>query len=485
MRTNPSLVQVEIAVIGSGPGGSVTAALLAEAGRNVLIIEEGHHLALESCESFSTAEMEQKYRNGGLTPALGKPKVAYVEGCCVGGGSEINSGLYHRIPEEVLNSWRSEFHLADSSLGEMLPYFQENEADLSVQTMPPPLPAASLKLQDGASALGWKSMEVPRWYSYDPPGGEFGAPKGKRVSMTRSFIPRALKAGATLMTDCRILRLRREGRKWALRGEQFIPGQNPKAVLIHAEVVFVCGGAIQTPALLRRSGITLHVGNNLQMHPTVKAVALFREKVNLPGAGVSVHQVKEFSPRISLGCSISSLPYLALALLDYSHGTADLARWQEMAIYYAMITPKARGTVRTLPGFRDPVVRFPLTEPDLRNLSDGLTKLTRCLFAAGAEAIYPSIADFSPLRRPGDLSTIPNILPRDRTNLMTIHLLSSCPMGENRDICATSSFGALNGQANLYVADGSLLCTAPGVNPQGGIMAFARRNARHFISETK
>jgi choline dehydrogenase-like flavoprotein len=64
---------------------------------------------------------------------------------------------------------------------------------------------------------------------------------------------------------------------------------------------------------------------------------------------------------------------------------------------------------------------------------------------------------------------------------MTIHLFSSCPMGEDKRRCVADSFGRVHGQEELYIADASLLCTAPGVNPQGSIMAFARRNALHFL----
>src|SRR5206468_7568428 len=85
-------IRTEVAVIGSGPGGAVTAGLLAEAGRAVVLVEEGPHLALDSCPPFSRAEMVQKYRAGGVTVAMGTPKISYVEGRCVGGGSEINSG---------------------------------------------------------------------------------------------------------------------------------------------------------------------------------------------------------------------------------------------------------------------------------------------------------------------------------------------------------------------------------------------------------
>ena len=64
----------QMAVVGSGPGGSITACLLAEAGFDVLLIEEGSYLPLESCQPFTIREILQKYRNGGQTVVLGAPK---------------------------------------------------------------------------------------------------------------------------------------------------------------------------------------------------------------------------------------------------------------------------------------------------------------------------------------------------------------------------------------------------------------------------
>ena len=146
-----------------------------------------------------------------------------------------------------------------------------------------------------------------------------------------------------------------------------------------------------------------------------------------------------------------------------------------------MITGQGSGTVRTLPGFRDPLVRYRLTEPDRRDLADGLRKLSQALFESGATALYPSITRGPWFASPDELSRIPTALPAGLTSLMTIHLFSSCPMGENPERCATDSFGRVHGFRNLFVADASLLCTAPGVNPQGSVMALARRNAMKFL----
>jgi choline dehydrogenase-like flavoprotein len=247
--------------------------------------------------------------------------------------------------------------------------------------------------------------------------------------------------------------------------------------------LFICGGAIQTPALLRRSGIANNIGNSLQMHPSVKVIARFPEDVNSADMGVPVHQVKEFAPRFSFGCSISSPAYLALAMNDRPNyaGEVDKA-WQKMAIYYAMITGEGFGSVRCVPGFGDPLVRYRLTEQDLKDLSEALQKLSLLLFEAGAEALYPSITQGQIFTQPADIAQLPD-LPVSRTNLMTVHVFSSCPMGENKQRCATDSFGRVHGFKNLYIADASLLCSAPGVNPQGSIMAIARRNALKFLGK--
>jgi choline dehydrogenase-like flavoprotein len=194
--------------------------------------------------------------------------------------------------------------------------------------------------------------------------------------------------------------------------------------------------------------------------------------------------VKEFSPKMSFGCSISSLPYLGLALADYAGHEGEVkSRWRHMAIYYGMIAGPHTGTVRPIFGLPDPLIRYRLSAEDLRDLATALRRLTRMLLAAGARIVYPSIAGARPITGEDQLSTIPGSLPPDRSNLMTIHLFSSCPMGEDRARCATDSMGQVHGTANLFVNDASLVPTAPGVNPQGTVMALARRNTLHFLGQ--
>jgi choline dehydrogenase-like flavoprotein len=474
-----SLHKTKIAVVGSGPGGAIVGCLLAEAGMDVLIIEEGPYLELESCTPFTKDEMVQKYRNGGLTAALGNPKVQYVEGKCVGGGSEINSGLYHRTPEEVLRKWQFEFNVNDIDASDLTPYFEMCERDVTVSYLPEPAPQASKILSIGSAKLGWKALEIPRWFKYT--SGTDGKITGTRQSMTKTYIPRAIQSGAKIKDKTKVLKLKQLGKKWVLD----CITENAKNT-IEAEFVFLCAGAIQTPALLRRSGIKDNIGNTLQLHPTAKVIAHFPEKINDKNLGVPVHQVKEFAPKISMGCSISSFPHLSIAK-DWTEEEFNFvsANWKQMAIYYSMIVPEGMGKIRPLPGFRDPLVTYKLTPSDLKYLTEGLVKLCRLLLEAGATKLFPAINNLHPITSESQLMQIHGSIERKLFNLMTIHLFGSCPMGENKKKCATNSYGLVNGFNNLYISDASLLCSAPGVNPQGSIMAFAARNARNFIENNK
>ena len=466
---------VEIAVVGSGPGGALTAALLAEAGKEVVILDKGAHLPLSSCEPFTIDEMTQKYHSGGITVAMGKPAISYIEGGSVGGGSEVNSGLYHRTPENLILEWVDQFQIKDLTYEGLVPIFKKNEVDLTVSYVPGGhLPKASLKLHDGAQKLGWNSMEVPRWFRYESDGS------GVKQSMTETFIPRAVKAGAEVISNTQINKILPTAGGWLLKGWKAV-GNDLAPFELLAKKIFICAGTIATPTLLRRSGLSRLAGKKFHMHPSIKIVAKFSEQVNHIGMGVPVHQVKEFSPRYSMGCSISSPSYLSLAMMDVEGGQAIVdSHWPNMAIYYAMTTG-GYGDINPLPLFKEPLVRYKFTPTELADILDALVDLARCLFAAGAKEIYPAVQNSRQINNMDEMIAFRHELEAYQLNLMTIHLFSSCPMGENRLNTVVNSYGALHGHDGIYVNDSSIIPTALGVNPQGTVMALARRNVEYFL----
>lgn len=468
-------MDAEVLVIGSGAGGATTAAVLAEAGFDVLIVEEGEWVEQGSVVPFSLEQMDRQYRSGGVTVALGAPSIAYTEGRCAGGGTEINSGLYRRPPDDVLQRWVIDFGIIDLDHAEVQAIALEVEQTLSVATAPGAPSAPSDVLRRGAEALGWQNSEIPRWMKYAPDDPS----SGQRQSMTRTYLPRAIAAGARLTTGCRIDGLAVSGAN-ALRATTTLADGRRGA--IHFRHVFVCGGAIQTPALLQRSRIAGHIGRSLAVHPTVKLAARFHDELNVPNE-VPVHQVKEFAPDLSFGGSASQPGLVALALSDqwptFSRAITD---WRRISLYYAAITSEGRGRVRAVPGLRDPIVTYALTRRDRAMLGSGLARLALLMLEAGADEVYPSFRGAPIVRKRVDLATLQSRFSATRASVMTVHLCSTVPMGEDTTMCGANSFGRVHGTNNVWVNDASLLPTAPGVNPQGTVMALAIRNARRFAA---
>lgn len=467
----------DVLVIGSGAGGAVTAAALAAAGRTVTVVEEGPWVDADAVEPFSLEEMVAKYRHHGLAAALGNPAIAYAEGRCVGGSTEINSGLYHRLPDHLAAEWRRTYDIDDFSPSALAGYADRVEAAIGVTRLPGAPPPSSAVLERGATKLGWRNVEFARVFRYDAEG------RGTKQTMSRTLLPRAVAAGATIIPDCRVQRLVRRGdRVVAARCRRRHPGGGVEQLTIEAEHVFVCGGAVHTPALLQRSGFRHNVGTGLKMHPTIKIAARFPHPVD--HGDVPMHRVTEFSPYVAIGGSASRKGHIAMALADTGAPFDEaLADWESISTYYAAIRSEGQGRVLAVPGLRSPVVTYALTEADLSRLARGLMHLGEMLLAAGAVELHPSVVGGRIVHRLDEMGAWWDQVTRAQANLMTVHLTSTVRMGEDRARTGADSFGRVWGARNLRVNDASLVPDAPGVNPQAAIMAIATRNCDHFLAE--
>jgi choline dehydrogenase-like flavoprotein len=467
----------EVLVIGSGAGGATTASALAAAGRRVTVVEEGPWVDPDAVEPFSLEEMVAKYRHHGPSAALGAPPIAFAEGRCVGGSTEINSGLWHRLPGELAEEWRRTYRIEDFGADVLDRHAEQVEAAQSVQKVPDEPPLSSALLERGAAELGWRSVEFPRVFRYDAAG------RGTKQTMARTLIPRAVEHGAEILAECRVLRLDRDGdRVTGARCRRRREDGTEEDLTIRAEQVIVCGGAIQSPALLQRSGIRANIGAGLKLHPTIKIAARFPHPVDHDD--VPMHRITEFAPNLTIGGSASRRGHVALALADSTADTTDaLASWEDVSVYYAAIRSEGAGRVLAIPGLKAPLVTYRLTEGDVSRLARGLVHLGEVLLAAGATELYPSVVGAEVARRPADLLPWWDAVSRQRTSLMTVHLTSSIRMGEDRARTGTDSHGRVWGHRNLWVNDASLLPDAPGVNPQAAIMTIAARNAEHFLEQ--
>lgn len=467
----------DILVIGSGPGGAVMAYELQAGGRQVLVVEEGKATDQGELQPYSLGEMLHRYRNGGITAALGPTQVKYVEGRCMGGGSEVNSGLYFRTPADVIDRWRENYSVDEFSESQLLPHFVDCEKRVNVCSMPGKFPATSQKLVDGAAKMGWSCEEVPRWYRYDPIPDPSPV-DGTRQSMSETYLPAFREAGGEMECGIKVVGLRASNGGWHVEARR----ADGSPLTIQAATVVVAAGAVQTPVLLRRSGFKNQVGNSFKMHTTAKLVARFPEAINSEQNGVAVHQVRHFAPSMTFGCAVSSAGFLGVSLLDNPDFDEPVSEtWRNMASYYVMVSG-GTGKVRSFPLRGDAMVWYSLPKDKKIDLAIGLKRLARLMFRAGANRIYPGINGMRSIASESDIHEIPNILDPALANLMTIHLMGSCPMGEDRSRTAVDSFGKVHGQEQLYVSDASLIADELGVNPQGTVMALARRNAHHLLA---
>jgi choline dehydrogenase-like flavoprotein len=476
-------------VIGSGAGGSCVADVMTAAGLDVLMVEEGPHIRAEAAAPRATEAFPQCWRGGGLTVALGAPPIAYAEGRCVGGGTEINSAIFQEVDPDLLDFWGRLYQIADFSAASLAPFYDRAASIVHASVTPgPPGPPTDVLMQAGAT-LGWRVAPLKRGQR-DCVGTNlcsFVCPTGGKQSMSATLIPQALGRGLRLFPETRVERLQHNGQRVsAVTARRRCEDGSSEPLRIEADRVFLCAGAIQTPALLRRSGITRRVGGTLRLHPTIKCVAAFDHDLDADRHRLPLAAIMQFMPDQRIGGSVFTPALFALALAeDWTARRHLLEDWRRCGMYYAMIRPIGTGTVRPLPFAAEPLVRYDLAPEDWIALGQAVSRLGEAMFAAGARCVYPSISGHPGWTRPDEVREFRDRpLPKSRTNLMTIHLFGSCPMGEDRDACAVDSFGRVHGFDNLVVADASVVPEAPGANPQATIMALALRAAQAAIGHS-
>jgi choline dehydrogenase-like flavoprotein len=449
---------------------------------NVLIVEEGPDATDWSAPLHSSLAVESLFRNGGITPFHGSPALAFVEGRCVGGSTEINSAFWHRPTSEAIALWSKKYGLSglDSTRANEIADVLEHKLDVNIPSLSPIEKQDPLKI--GAESLGWNPQLVKRTQS--SASAETPYASGAKNSMTRTLIPEAVGHGAKIISGLKILRLEiKNGVGVEALGILTKHGVRQR-VKISFKYVFVCAGPVHSPSLLRRSGLRKNIGNSIRCHPMGKIVAhglpeYDRHLNPLPG-----WQVLRPKIGITLGGSVLTQGYLAMALSGSLNGVQSVQPYfRTSAIYYAAVKAQGTGTVRVLPYLGDTIVRYEITDEDSHNLSDGLKDLGSALLHGGATSVRLDAGS----SRMGEEMTDPSQFKwsansvRD-LNLTTVHAFGSCPIGDNRELTAADSSGRVHDTANVFIADASTIPESPGVNPQGSVMVLASKIAQEFAA---
>lgn len=474
--------EFDVVVVGSGAGGAVVAAELAESGLAVAVLEDGEHHATGAFTTRTLDMLRMLYRDGGAATTLGRAPIQFSEGRCVGGSTVVNGGMAFRASERVLARWASATGLPGLDLEDQ---YARVERFLSVG--PPDRGSIGRDqqlLRAGADRLGWLTIECRR--AHVRCGGcnvcVWGCPTGAKQSALVSYLPRAVSFGATVLTGCRAERVLLDGK----RAVGVIAEVGGRQVCVRARRVVLAAGAVQTPALLQRSRIATpsrQVGRNLTLHPGAAVTAVFDEVVDGWTGAHQSYQVREFEREGIILAAVNLPPSLVSRALHLSgSGLAEvMAQYPRMVTAGVLVEDTGAGRVRAV-GSRDVVVTYPVSARDSARVVRGVSLLGEALFAAGARQLHlpiagaPPVATMDALRRLTDVPVAPA-----RLDLSTVHLMGTARLGADPATSVCDPYGAVRDTDRLSVADASLFPGPVGVNPQLTVMSLATRVAERII----
>lgn len=471
-----------VLIVGTGAGGSVIAKKMADAFA-VTVMEEGDYQAKFADLKSITSSFINLYRYGGVLPIFSSPMIGFAEGRVVGGSTVVNGGLLWRTPLKILDGWLSKKQISREIYDKYDVVFKAIEERLSVNSRTlENSNKDSLLLSRGSEKLGWKVVDVPRAVvgCVNQNRCPSSCTSGAKQSMDKTYLADALDSGIKLVPGAKVERLIVNGGR--IEGVRFV--SKGTSYLEKFDFVFICAGAIQTPALLRRSGIKTGIGDTLALHVNMKFVAFYDEFVNADEATIFSKQVQEFEDEGTLIMATNFNESWATSALE-SKGIDAInmlrKNIKKAALYTTQIKPKGVGRVRNFLGLGT-FCTFKFCKDDADLMRRAIIATVKVLIASGATSIYLPISNSRPIHSLREAINVVDSLTIKSLELVSVHAMSTVPMGKDGPV---NYDGSLRGFDNLYIADASILPSNIGESPQGTIMYFAHCIADAFFERMK
>lgn len=495
-------LSADVCVIGSGAGGAVVASVLAEAGIGVLLVEEGGYY---SHADFTMREIETtpKLYQESMQRTTSDNAIAILQGRAVGGTTVVNWTTSFRTPEDVVDHWTQKHHVGGFKYADLVPHYEKIEERLVIKKVDETsMNRNNRKLYDGCKAKGWQ-VETTRRNVHECVQSGYcgtGCPINAKRSMLVTLIPDAIDAGAKLLFRCRVDRLETAGsavqraRATLLDAGGYKP--SGRRATITAKRFVIAGGAINSPALLLRSGLDGGgvVGTRTFLHPAIGATALYDEPIEAfygaPQSAAShqfAHRGDEVGFFLECAPAYPVLSSTATPGFGKEHRSA-METWARRTVHIAICIDGFHddvpgGVVKLRPSGA-PLIEYPIVPALWEAFRTAQKKLAELAFAAGAKEVATLHDPPLVLANEGEVQRIDQAAWEPcKVGVFTAHQMGGCRMGDDPKSSVVRSSDLRHHMIeNLYVVDGSVFPTSLGVNPQESIYGLARLMATRIAA---
>ena len=494
--TGDTELRADAVVVGSGAGGGVAAAELVAGGLDVVVLEAGGYFDGADFVQSELWAYQNLYLRGGPFPSADR-NVTLLAGRALGGGTTVNWSNSVRPREQVRRAWAEEHGLTDVATASFDRHLDAVLARIKANEICSDYNGPHQRMAAGAAKLGYAlrrallNIDPDR---YDPAcAGHtgFGDASGAKQGTMKTFLQDAFDGGARILVRCAAERILVErGRAAGVLARHTDGAGRVATVTVRAPVVVAACGAIETPALLLRSGIGgPAAGRHLRLHPAGAVSGVYEQDQHPWWGPAQAAMVEEFADlQDGFGFLVEGTHFttgLAAAATPWRSGADHKALWRrggKVASLILLLRDRGHGRV-TIDGRGQALVWYPLDDPlDRRHFRRGLAEVARIHEAAEASEIIGLAAGVPPWHRGDDpeawIERLAAVPPgASGQPVFSAHQMGSARMGTNPASSVADPRGELHDTPGVWIGDSSAFPTAAGVNPMVTCQALARRTA--------
>ena len=499
-----TVLECDVLIIGSGSGGGVVAAVLAEKGHRVLVVEKGPY-DLRQSHTMQEFPMLNRHFEAGALLTTQSGSVAIMAGSTMGGGSAINWAGALRTPDYVLEEWADVYanpHFSQPAYQKGFEFVEKRNNVNSTWSHN----AQNQILYDAAKKLGWNTTNIPM--NLRTPEGVspeqawraagfscLNDAHGIKQGVQETFLRDAAQKDAQFLSHTTIEKITieqgratgAEGYCWSANGERV-------HVRVHAKKVVVSAGALHTPVLLLKSGLSHpEIGKNLYLHPVIPTIGMY-EQDTMPWQGPMMSViVKEFERLdgnwgFRLECPPLH-PGLGAFAMSWEGSTAmktDLLRLRNLSVHICLVRDKFSGKVTVGKQSGQPILHYNVHPYDRKHLVKAMQYSAEAHVAAGAARV--SILHNKTIHfTPGQSGLLPDFQAQiaqknwgtNHAGVFSAHQMGTCRMSGHKN-SPVQPDGQTREVKGLFVADASLFPSASGSNPMLSVQALAYHVAQQF-----